>query len=197
MDSVTSTSPSLREMTREAVRARVADTAIELFAEHGFDQVTVEQVAAAVGMSPRSFNRYFPTKEDAVLGNAVPWGEYVRKSFAERPIDEPVWESLRVAFESLLGLSESQGERQKRVMRVLMSTASLRARNLEKHLAWADMLSPLVADRLDGADRQLRALTIVQAGLACFDIALTSWADPGEDRAPATLLAISFGELRP
>ncbi|MBO1269901.1 hypothetical protein J1902_18390 [Arthrobacter sp. PO-11] len=126
----------------------------------------------------------------------MPWGEFVRDTFANRPADEPVWDSLRISYEALLGLSESHGERQKRIMRVLTSTASLRARNLEKHLAWAQMLTPLVAGRLHGMDRQLRALTIVQASLACFDIALTSWADPDENRPPATLLAISFHELK-
>jgi hypothetical protein len=79
-------------------------------------------------------------------------------------------------------------------MRVFTSTASLRVRNLEKHLLWAQMLTPHVENRLDGADAPLRALTMVQASLACFDIALTTWADPAETRTPRELLAISLTE---
>ena len=83
------------------------------------------------------------------------------------------------------------------MMRVLTSTASLRARNLEKHLVWGHMLTPLVAERLTGNDITLRAQAVVQSSLACFDIALTTWADPGETRSPAELLAICFAELHP
>ena len=187
----------LRDITREAVRARISEVAIGMFAEHGFDEVTVEEVAAAVGISARSFHRYFPAKEDAVLGDSRPWGEYVRDALAARPPGESAWASLRAAFESLLALSDRHGEQQKRTMRVLGSTASLRARNLEKHLLWEQMLTPLVAERMTGGDTALRARAIVQSALACFDTALTAWAEPGETRSPAELLAISFAALQP
>lgn len=184
-------------MTRESVRARISDAAIDLFAERGFDKVTVEQIAEAVGISTRSFNRYFPTKEDAVLGDAAQWGEVVRDVLAARPRDERPWDSLHAAYADLLSRGDTRDDRSKRAMRVLGSTASLRARNLEKHLLWARMLTPLVAEKLDGDDAALRAEVLVQASLACFDIALTTWAAEGEPRTPADLLAATFATLRP
>lgn len=189
--------PTLRDLTRESVRARIADVAIDLFAEHGFDQVTVEQVAAAVGISARSFNRYFPTKEDAVVGDATRWGAVVRDAVAARPGDEPTWDSLQAAYTTLLEHGGTRDARQKRVMRVLNSTPSLRARNLEKHLTWARLLAPVIADRLGGNDAHLRADVLVQASLTCFDIALTSWANEDETRSPTQLLAITFATLKP
>lgn len=179
-------------MTRAAVRARIADAALDLFVEHGFDEVTVEQIATAVGISTRSFNRYFPTKEDAVLGDAAAWGLVVRDTFTARPDDESVWQSLRHAYAALLSASDGGGDREKRAMRVLRSAPSLRARNLEKHLHWADMLAPLVAERLDGDDTTLRAYAIVQASIACFEAALNAWASPGESRTATQLLTIAF-----
>ncbi|MFF0817692.1 TetR family transcriptional regulator [Rhodococcus sp. NPDC003318] len=183
---------TLREMTRAAVRARISDAALDLFVEHGFDDVTVEQIASTVGISTRSFNRYFPTKEDAVLGDTEAWGILVRDTFAARPGDESVWHSLQQAYAALLALSDTSGERRKRGMRVLSSAPSLRARNLEKHLLWAQMLTPLVAERLDGNDTRLRAYAIVQASIACFEAALNTWAEPDENRTPTELLAIAF-----
>jgi AcrR family transcriptional regulator len=59
----------LREITRRAVRAQIADTAMALFVAHGFEQTTVDQIAAAVGISTRSVFRYFATKEDMVVGH--------------------------------------------------------------------------------------------------------------------------------
>ncbi|MFE5336576.1 TetR/AcrR family transcriptional regulator [Isoptericola sp. NPDC056573] len=193
------TGPSLREISREAVRGRITEVALDLFAEHGFEQVTVEQIAAAAGMSARSFHRYFPAKEDVVIGDPARWGEYVRDTLADRPADEPVWDSLHASFEALLALSPDRedSERGKLAMRVLGSTASLRARNLEKHLLWAQMLTPIIAGRLDGDDVALRAEIIVQAALAAFDVALTTWSTPQDYGTAVDLLHRAFATLTP
>lgn len=194
--SSTPATSGLRDITREAVRTRISEVAVDLFAEHGFDSVTVEQIAAAVGISARSFHRYFPVKEDAVIGDLTRWGEFVRDVLASRSADEPVLVSLRISFESLLSQPrrDEDEQRSKRTMRVLTSTASLRARNLEKHLGWANMLVPVVKARLTGDYAELRAQTLVQAALACFDIALTTWAE-SEGVDAVELLHRSFDTL--
>lgn len=195
-----SSGPSLREIGRDAVRARITEIALDLFAEHGFDQVTVDQIAAAAGMSGRTFHRYFPAKEDVVVGEPEQWGEFVRDAFAARPADEPVWDSLLASFEAFIGFLAESGrvQRGKFAMRVLVSTASLRARNLEKHQLWGRMLVPLVAARLpDDGDTALRAEIIVQAALACLDVAFTTWANVDDDTTISELLERSFGMLRP
>ncbi|WP_129787209.1 TetR family transcriptional regulator [Promicromonospora panici] len=201
MSSTPSSGPSLREIGRDAVRARITEVALDLFAERGFDEVTVEQIAAAAGMSGRTFHRYFPAKEDVVVGEPAPLGEFVRDALTARPRDEPVWESLRISFESVVASHSAHSfvadDRGKLARRVLDSTASLRARNLEKHMLWASMLTPLVTERLDGEDTALRAEIIVQSALACFDVALTTWADADDDTTVAELLERSFAALRP
>lgn len=200
MPSTTSSGPSLREIGRDAMRARITEIALDLFAEHGFDQVTVDQIAAAAGMSGRTFHRYFPAKEDVVVGEPEQWGEFVRDAFAARPTDEPVWDSLLASFEAFIGFLAESGrvQRGKFAMRILVSTASLRARNLEKHQLWGRMLVPLVAARLpDDGDTALRAEIIVQAALACLDVAFTTWANVDDDTTISELLERSFGMLQP
>ncbi|WP_285106756.1 TetR family transcriptional regulator [Promicromonospora sp. MEB111] len=204
MSSTTSSRPSsgqsLREISRDAVRARITEIALELFAERGFEQVTVEQIAAAAGMSARTFHRYFPAKEDVVIGDPARGGEFVRDVLAGRPQDEPVWDSLRIAFEALVSQAPRRGgddDRGKLAMRVLVSAASLRARSLEKHLLWARMLTPLVAARLPNDDAAFRAEIIVQSALACFDVALTTWANADDGTTASELLERSFATLRP
>ena len=199
MSSATNSGPSLREISRDAVRARITEVALDLFAEHGFDQVTVDQIAGAAGMSGRTFHRYFAVKEDVVVGEPERWGEFVRDAFAGRPDDEPVWESLRASFEAFIDLLAQNGrdQRGKVAMRVLVSTASLRARNLEKHLLWGRMLVPLVAARLADDDTALRAEVIVQAALACLDVAFTTWANVDDNTTISELLDRSFATLRP
>jgi AcrR family transcriptional regulator len=200
MPSTTSSGPSLREISRDAVRARITEIALDLFAEHGFDQVTVDQIATAAGMSGRTFHRYFAAKEDVVVGEPEQWGEFVRDAFAARPADEPVWDSLLACFEAFIEFLARNGrdQRGKVAMRILVSTASLRARNLEKHQLWGRMLVPLVAARLaDDGDTALRAEIIVQAALACLDVAFTTWANVDDDTTISELLERSFGMLQP
>jgi AcrR family transcriptional regulator len=58
---------SLRETKKRETRAHISNTAIRLFAEHGFDHVTVAGVAAAANLSEKTIFNYFPTKEDLVF----------------------------------------------------------------------------------------------------------------------------------
>ncbi|MCS0498557.1 TetR/AcrR family transcriptional regulator [Protaetiibacter mangrovi] len=189
------TKSGTREIARDAVRARISEVAVDLFDEHGFANVTVEQIATEVGISARSFHRYFAVKEDAVIAEPMGWGVFVRDRFAERPADEPVWEGLLAAYEALLAQPDRDDVRGKRAMRVLGSTPSLRARNLEKHLLWAQLLTPLVAERLRGPQRLLRAEALVHSSLACFDIALGNWAQSEAAADPAALLRTAFAEI--
>jgi AcrR family transcriptional regulator len=193
----TTTGGGLRDITREAVRARIASIAVARFDEDGFDAVTVEQIAAEVGISARSFHRYFPSKEDAVIGDPGRHRGALADALTERPSSEPVWQSLREAFVGMMVRADEDPEAGRRSVRVMQSTPSLRARNLEKHLSWADTLAPLVADRLRAAgaeDPELAAAVLVQSALGCFDVAIGRWATTDED-AP-TALRRAFDVLR-
>ncbi|ACZ21395.1 transcriptional regulator, tetR family [Sanguibacter keddieii DSM 10542] len=167
----------LRSVTRASAREHVAEQALRLFDERGFDQTTIEDIASAVGMSTRSFFRYFPVKEDVVIGDPAPFGLLVRDAAQTRPTDEPVWQVLRNAFAPVEESTAAGTATGLRTMRVMMSTASLRARNLEKHIAWAALLEPVIIDRLDGPEdsRAFRAQTLIHTALACLDVALAEW----------------------
>lgn len=194
MPAFESSRDGLRGFTREAVRQRLADVALDLFAEHGFDAVTVEQVADAAGISARSLHRYFRSKEDMVIGVPESYGDLVRVALEDRPADEPVMRSLLAAYTAMMG-SRAQTERDRVAMRLLSTTPSLRARNMEKHSLWSEMLAPIVAQRLSGDDVDLRARALVQASLGAFTLALTTWGDAGEDRSVQDLLLVTFRDL--
>ncbi len=58
----------VRERTRRAVRDELAQLAKDLFVEKGYDETTIDDLAAAAGMSKRTFFRYFASKEELVMG---------------------------------------------------------------------------------------------------------------------------------
>jgi len=89
-------------MTRQAVRGQIADRAMELFRQYGFEKTTIGQIAAEVGMSGRSVSRYFASKEDMVVGNLRVIGQGIADRLETRPSDEPPWEALRGALDEHL-----------------------------------------------------------------------------------------------
>ena len=78
----------LREQTRSVVRSLLARTAIDLFAAKGYDDTTLDEVAAAAGVSRRTLFNYFRNKEDLALSGLSEQGELIAARFAERPADE-------------------------------------------------------------------------------------------------------------
>jgi len=166
---------SIREQTRAVVRSLLARTALELFAAQGYDNTTVEEVAAAAGVSRRTLFNYFRNKEDLALSGLSEQGELIAARFAERPADEDVWESLRAAFQVLLEI-EMSAQDQLEFMTLLFDNDSLRAGHAEKSARWQDELAPLIEARLPASkQRVLEARAIAAAGITCMQTATEEW----------------------
>lgn len=171
----------LRERTRRAVREQIAETATRLFISQGFAATTIEQIAEATGVSRRSFFRYFPSKEDVILGELVERGPRVADALAARPAAERPWDALRAALLSLRQSTAGDDQTELALGRMLYRTPTLRARHLEKQLAWQDVLVPVLSERIRNATRDapidpaLHASAIVSASLACLDVASEVW----------------------
>jgi AcrR family transcriptional regulator len=189
---------SIRARARRAVQAEVAEIAFDLFLDHGFEQTTVDQITAAAGISRSSFFRYFPAKEDVVIGTFTDWGLQVARALENRPDTEPPWLALQRATEPILQESSAKPGRALRATRMLLDTPALRARHYEKTLHWQDLLAPEIARRLglapdDRTDPRPQAL--VSAWMACLDAATLAWAN-SDGRANMTdLLATAMNAI--
>jgi AcrR family transcriptional regulator len=188
----------LRAVTRRAVQAEIAGAAMDLFLKQGFDETTVDQIAAVVGMSGRSVFRYFATKEDMVLGGMLEIGRDVAAALEARPAGEPPWEALRRALdEQLNALKEDGGQALARAT-MLATTPALRAAAQQKHAQWEELFLPHVVRRVKGpaATRELRARAIVSAVLACLDVAVEMWTKSAGTKALDTLLDTAIQAVR-
>ena len=176
------TDGGIRARAREVVRDQLAETALELFEERGFEGTTVEDVAAAAGISSRTFYRYFGTKEDVLLGDLPGTAEAMRELLAERIPEDPPWTALHHAVRAAAAQVDPQAERWARLICVVNASDALRARNLERYVHLSQALVPILAPHVghEPAESRLRASVLVQAALMCFDIAVSFWAEEGE-----------------
>jgi len=150
-----------------------------LFAAKGFDDTTVEEVAAVAGVSRRTLFNYFRNKEDLALSGLDEQGELIAARLAERPADEDAWVSLRAAFQVLEEI-EMTAERRLEMVTFLFGSDSLRAGHTEKQARWQDLFAPLIEPRLPASDRRtLEARAIAAAAITCLQAANEEWARLG------------------
>ncbi|MBB0243609.1 TetR family transcriptional regulator [Streptomyces alkaliphilus] len=190
--------PSLRERKRRAVRTEITDTAMRLFAENGFEATTIDRIAAAAGISRRTFFHYFGSKEELVLGDTEALGESVRAALEARPVEESAWTAIREAFMTLRP-PEDLPTVHLAIARMCHEVPSLRARHLEKHLRWQTLLAPDIQRRLGLPESPVpdpRARAFVAAALACLDAAVDAWAESGGTADPVRLFDEAVAVLR-
>ena len=104
-------SPSLRERKKLATRRALQRFALDLVAERGYSRVTIEDIAEAADVSPRTFFNYFPSKEAALVGADPERTENLRRRLIDEPQDKTPLEALRaVMVEEVRLLSEELTE---------------------------------------------------------------------------------------
>jgi len=169
----------IRERTRRLAQTELTSVAQDLFLEHGYEETTVDQIAAAAGMSKRTFFRYFSSKDDLVIGKYDLFGDRMADALDARPADEPIWESLRRVFDITLDYvqDDHQRARNNAMEAIVRSTPQLYAGYLEKMQRTQSLLIGRVAHRLGTAptDDDLAAAAIVGAAFACMHAATAAW----------------------
>jgi AcrR family transcriptional regulator len=84
----------LRERKKRETRTMLSWAAIRLTVERGFDQVRVEDIAEAAGVSPRTFSNYFATKGEAIVARHLDRCLRAAEELRRRPASEPLWEAI-------------------------------------------------------------------------------------------------------
>ena len=185
-----------RTIARDAVRAALSQTAFELARERGFDNVTVDEMAAAAGVSRSTLLRYFGTKEEAVLSA---FDDHVMR-FAEalraRPADEDHWTALRRALEGVVPFYLQDPAAALSITRFILGTPALHSRQAAKRHDWRPALTAALAERAGLSGRlPVRLAVLVAAAVDCMDIAVAHWAASDGKDDLAQLLAEGFDAL--
>jgi AcrR family transcriptional regulator len=168
----------LRERKKARTREALQEAAMELFTRQGFDGTTVEEIADACEVSPRTFFRYFPTKEDVLFADTQERRERLLAVIADQPAGEPTFAVLHAAMRALA--VDYRHDRPALVARskVVAGSPQLQAYKAEHQHGW----EAVVVDALERrpavagdpvAREELQLLTAVAT--AAMRVSLDAW----------------------
>ena len=168
----------LRERKKAKTRAAIRDHALRLIREQGYDATTVEQIADAADVSPSTFFRYFPTKEDVVLQDDLDllWMEAFR---AQPPGLSPIAAMRAALHEGFAAMSGDDLATLRQTME-LAAIPAVRARMLDELGRTTQLLSSAIAQRTGRAPDDLAVTT---AAGAVLGVAVAAWFTAPDDIA--------------
>ena len=162
---------------RVTSREELEDTAFGLFAAHGFEATTVDEIAAAAGIGRRTFFRYFPSKND------IPWGafelelERMRARLRAVPGDVPLMDAIREALVDFNRVDAAQVPLHRRRMELILRVPALFAHSTLRFTAWREVIAEFVAARTGQRTGQLAPQAVAHAVLGVAVAAYEHWLD--------------------
>jgi AcrR family transcriptional regulator len=161
----------LRERKKERTRQLIADTARRLFAERGFEAVTVGEIARAAEVAEATVFNYFPTKEDLFYGRLEAFEERMLTAIRERPAGESVFAAFAgfltaqggvLAFRSPDG-DEAASEQLRTMTRVIIGSPALLARERQVFDRYTEALTRLLAQETRAGDGDIVPAVVARA----------------------------------
>ena len=177
----------LRERKKARTRAAIQEHALRLFREQGYDETTVEQIADAAEVSPSTFFRYFPTKEDVVMYDAL--DPVLIAAFRAQPPELSPIGAMRRAFHAVWdALPPEQLAAQHDRGQLVFSIPALRGAYMDDMIRTAREMAAILAERVgrDPGDFAVRTFTgaligaLLAAMLPAMEKSSASAADYGE-----------------
>ncbi|MBV9384761.1 MAG: TetR family transcriptional regulator [Streptosporangiaceae bacterium] len=175
----------LRERKKARTRASIREHALRLFREQGYQATTVEQIAAAAEVSPSTFFRYFPTKEDVVLQDDMDVRMF--EALGRQPSGMAPIPAIRAAMrEALATLTPADWEQLRETTTMTMTVPEVRARSLDEFMRTIQAMSEVLAKRAGRRPDDVAVRTLVGAVfgvITAISVPYTEWSmgEIGED----------------
>ena len=153
---------SLRERKKIKTRILVQKQAMRLFRKQGYEATSVEQIAAAAEISPSTFYRYFPSKEDLILYD--PLDMTIIEVFRDQPLNLGIIPAIRATIhEAFKNLSDEEIAEMQEKERIMRAVPALRARSIDELIKSLDSFAKVLAERLGRSSDDLVVRTVVGA----------------------------------
>ncbi len=185
--------PNLIERRHEQTRAAIADAAVALFAERGFAETTMDDVADAAGVSRRTAYRHFPSKDDLVFEHPRRWLVHFNDHVAEPRPGETQRERCRRGLLAVSRLIQAHAGSIAAAYKVMLATPSLRGYNGRTEDEWFERYMELFTPpgRVE-AERALQIATVAGALVGTTKALVALWAtgQPEADMEAMTRAAL-------
>ena len=174
-------------------RGRLAKAAMTLYAEHGFEQTTVAEIAARAGLTERTFFRHFADKREVLFYGMEMMRDLLVRAVAGAPDSATAIDAVGAAFEAAGGMLQENPERVRVRDAIVSAHAELRERELIKLAALASAVAGALRDR---GIPEPAASVAAETGVAVFKVAFARWvSEPGQPDLPAIFREL-MAELR-
>ncbi|BAL87921.1 putative TetR-family transcriptional regulator [Actinoplanes missouriensis 431] len=162
---------------RVASPAELERIGFELFERDGFEQTTVDDIAAAAGIGRRTFFRYFASKNDLVWGNFEEQLVYFRDHLAAVPANVPLMRALRETVVEFNNFDHDVVPWHRRRMELILRVPALRADSTLRYDSWRELITDFAAERTGVAASAPEPRLIGHLALAASITAYELWLD--------------------
>lgn len=174
-------------------RGRLEQAAMDLFQTRGYDQTTVEEIAARAGLTERTFFRYFADKREVLFGSSKDLEKLIVDCIVEVPRTTAPLDAVTTALEATTPIFESRRVYARKRRGIIAAHAELRERELIKLASWAEAIAESLRQRGVGDPT---AGLIAETGIAIFRNAFERWIDDKEQHVLSRHIQVVLGELK-
>ncbi|WP_062987033.1 TetR/AcrR family transcriptional regulator [Nocardia anaemiae] len=173
---------SLRDRKKERTRRAIADAALRLFVERGYDAVTVADIAAEAEVGTRTLHRYYASKDELLFAEDDEHRAELARLLADRPADESPEQTMAAVIGPLVERFAARLADARARDALIAANPALQARELAKRNAVESLVAEHLARRLRvAAGTDVRPLLWAKVGMACFFAGYEIWLRTGGD----------------
>jgi len=177
---VGATTETLKSRKQDVVRNAIWDAAVDLFAEKGFDETTVEEIAQAAGVSRRTFFRYFSSKNDLMGQGIVDYGTALSEAIRACPRS---LSQIEVVHQTVLKVATGAADypRLRKIMHVSETSPTAREAQMSRRAELEDRATEAFAERCRKRSKDPTARLLAGLTLAMLDVTFRLWLDREQD----------------
>ena len=183
----------LRKLKRRETRYWIAQAGLNLILQQSFETTTVDAIAAAAGVSRRTFFHYFDAKEDILLVWQEEFCDALRATLLERPSDEALAETV---YHAVLSIGSSLATQDAATIdRLVRSTGALRARKQVSFIIYEQALFEGLCERSPQPEHRELLRFTAMVGIGAMRLALDEWDRAGGQKPYTTYLQAQFAYI--
>jgi len=174
-------------------RGRLAQAALDLYGERGFERTTVAEIAARAGVTERTFFRHFADKREVLFAGGDMLRDLLITALADAPQAAAPMDAVAVALNAAGAFFQERREYSRQRQAVIAANAELRERELIKLASLASAMADALRQR--GVADPAASLT-AEAGMAVFRVAFERWTNEADEQDLPQLIALSLEQLK-